>query len=121
MPLAAFRGGATFRHSQTRAFGFRNSGRLMRTVQMGGVASAEPDAGTSVESDAVAACVIGGASLIRRPGIVFGVYLGALLMVSLDNGMSLKDILDFIQNVVKGGVLIAAVGLDMFGRRRGAR
>ena len=42
-------------------------------------------------------------------------------MVSLDNGMSLKDILDFIQNVVKGGVLIAAVGLDMLGPRRGGR
>src|SRR5215472_11188142 len=112
-----FRGGATCRHSHTRAFGVLNSGRPMRIVCMGRVASAEPDAGTSLKSDAVAACVIGSASLIRRSGIVFGACLGALLMVSLDNGMSLKEILDFIQNIVKGGVSIAAVGLDMLGPR----
>jgi D-xylose transport system permease protein len=82
------------------------------------VGSAGPDAGTLLELDAIAASVIGGASLMGGRGTVFGACLGALFMVSLDNGMSLKDIPDFIQNIVKGGILVAAVGLDMLGRRR---
>jgi D-xylose transport system permease protein len=85
------------------------------------VGSAGPDAGTLLELDAIAACVIGGASLMGGRGTVFGACLGALFMVSLDNGMSLKDIPDFIQNIVKGGILVAAVGLDMLGRRRGEK
>jgi len=88
---------------------------------MGRVASAEPDAGTSLELDAIAACVIGGASLIRRSWNRVRCLFGSPAYVSLDNGMSLKDILDFIQNIVKGGILIAAAGLDMLGPRRGAR
>jgi len=85
------------------------------------VGSASPDAGMLLELDAIAACVIGGASLMGGRGTVLGACLGALFMVSLDNGMSLKDIPDFIQNIVKGGILVAAVGLDMLGRRRGER
>ena len=39
-------------------------------------------------------------------------------MASLDNGMSLKKVPDFIQDIVKGGILVSAVGLDVLGRRR---
>jgi D-xylose transport system permease protein len=81
------------------------------------VGSAGPDAGTLLELDAIAACVIGGASLMGGRGTVFGACLGALFMASLDNGMSLKDIPDFIQDIVKGGVLVTAVLLDVLGRR----
>jgi D-xylose transport system permease protein len=82
------------------------------------VGSASPDAGTLLELDAIAACVIGGASLMGGRGTVLGACLGALFMASLDNGMSLENIPDFVQNIVKGGILVAAVGLDMLGRRR---
>ncbi len=82
------------------------------------VGSASPDAGLLLELDAIAACVIGGASLVGGRGTVFGAFVGALFMASLDNGMSLKNVPDFIQDIVKGGVLVAAVGLDMIGRRR---
>jgi D-xylose transport system permease protein len=81
------------------------------------VGSAGPDAGTLLELDAIAACVIGGASLMGGRGSVFGACLGALFMTSLDNGMSLKNIPDFIQDIVKGGVLVTAVSLDVLGRR----
>jgi D-xylose transport system permease protein len=81
------------------------------------VGSAAPDAGTLLELDAIAACVIGGASLMGGRGTVFGACLGALFMSSLDNGMSLKNVPDFIQDIVKGGVLVTAVGLDVLGRR----
>ncbi len=82
------------------------------------VGSGSPDAGVLLELDAIAACVIGGASLMGGRGSVFGACLGALFMASLDNGMSLKNIPDFTQDIVKGAILVAAVGLDMFWRRK---
>ena len=81
------------------------------------VGSAAPDAGVLKELDAIAACVIGGASLVGGRGTVFGACLGALIMASLDNGMSLMNVRDFMQDIIKGSILVAAVGLDMFGRR----
>lgn len=82
------------------------------------VGSAGPEAGTLLELDAIAACVIGGASLLGGRGTVLGACLGALFMASLDNGMSLKDVPDFVQNIVKGGILVLAVGLDAIARQR---
>jgi len=82
------------------------------------VGSASPDAGMLLELDAIAACVIGGASLMDGRGAVFGACIGALLMASLDNGMSLKNVADYIQDIVKGGILVIAVALDMLGRKR---
>lgn len=82
------------------------------------VGSASPDAGVLLELDAIAACVIGGASLMGGRGTVFGACVGALFMASLDNGMSLKNLPDFTQDIIKGVILVGAVGLDMLGRRR---
>ncbi len=83
------------------------------------VGSASPDAGQLLELDAIAACVIGGTSLMGGRGTVFGAILGALIMASLDNGMSLMRVEPYSQMVIKGAILVAAVGLDMAGRRRG--
>ena len=82
------------------------------------VGSASPDAGQLLELDAIAACVIGGTSLMGGRGTVFGAVLGALIMASLDNGMSLKNVEPYMQNIIKGAILVAAVGLDMAGRKR---
>jgi D-xylose transport system permease protein len=82
------------------------------------VGSAGPDAGTLLELDAIAACVIGGASLMGGRGTVVGACLGALFMASLDNGMSLRNVPDFIQDIVKGAILVAAVGLDVIVRQK---
>ncbi|HWF05984.1 MAG TPA: sugar ABC transporter permease [Candidatus Angelobacter sp.] len=82
------------------------------------VGSASTDAGLLLELDAIAACVIGGASLMGGRGTVVGACLGALLMASLDNGMSLRNVPDFMQDIVKGGILVAAVAVDMVSRRR---
>jgi D-xylose transport system permease protein len=88
---------------------------ILHTARVG---SASPDAGTLMELDAIASCVIGGTSLMGGRGTVFGAVLGALILASLDNGMSLLNVENWAQYVVKGGVLVAAVGFDMFGRRR---
>ncbi|CAN5784276.1 sugar ABC transporter permease [soil metagenome] len=82
------------------------------------VGSASPDAGQLLELDAIAACVIGGTSLMGGRGTVFGAVLGALIMASLDNGMSLERVEPYMQNIIKGAILVAAVGLDMAGRKR---
>ncbi|HEX8636981.1 MAG TPA: sugar ABC transporter permease [Pyrinomonadaceae bacterium] len=81
------------------------------------VGSASPDAGTLKELDAIAACVIGGASLMGGRGTIFGACVGALIMASLDNGMSLLNVRDYMQDIIKGSILVAAVGLDMIGKK----
>jgi D-xylose transport system permease protein len=81
------------------------------------VGSASPDAGTLKELDAIAACVIGGASLMGGRGTIFGACLGALIMASLDNGMSLLNVRDYMQDIIKGSILVTAVGLDMIGKK----
>ncbi len=88
---------------------------ILHTARVG---SASPDAGSLMELDAIASCVIGGTSLMGGRGTVFGAVLGALILASLDNGMSLLNVESWAQYVVKGGVLVAAVGFDMFGRRK---
>ena len=88
---------------------------ILHTARVG---SASPDAGNLMELDAIASCVIGGTSLMGGRGTVFGAVLGALILASLDNGMSLLNVESWAQYVVKGGVLVAAVGFDMFGRRK---
>jgi D-xylose transport system permease protein len=89
---------------------------ILHTARVG---SASPDAGRLMELDAIAACVIGGTSLMGGRGTVFGALLGALIMASLDNGMSLRGTENSTQFIIKGAVLVAAVGFDMLGRRRG--
>jgi D-xylose transport system permease protein len=90
-------------------------GGIIYTARVG---SASPDAGRLLELDAIAACVIGGTSLMGGRGTVFGAILGAIFMASLDNGMSLRNYQDFTQEIVKGVILVAAVGLDMIGRKK---
>ena len=87
---------------------------LVNTARLG---SATVDAGVLKELDAIAACVIGGASLMGGRGTIFGACLGALIMESLDNGMLLMDVRDFMKELIKGAVLVAAVGIDMIGKR----
>jgi D-xylose transport system permease protein len=77
------------------------------------VESAQPDAGQLLELDAVASCVIGGTSLMGGKGTIAGALLGALVMESLNNGMSLANMEAFWQYVVKGLVLVVAVWLDV--------
>ena len=94
---------------------FTGVAALIFTARVG---SAAPDAGVLKELDAIAACVIGGASLMGGRGTIFGACIGALIMASLDNGMSLLNVRDFMQDIIKGSILVAAVGLDMMGRRQ---
>ncbi|BBE26970.1 MULTISPECIES: ABC transporter permease [Latilactobacillus] len=76
------------------------------------LSSAQPDAGTSYEMDAIAAVVLGGTSLAGGKGRIFGTLIGALIIGTLNNGMNLLGISSFYQQIVKGIVIIVAVLLD---------
>ncbi|MBV7388746.1 sugar ABC transporter permease [Pasteurellaceae bacterium TAE3-ERU1] len=77
-----------------------------------------PSAGQNAELDAIAACVIGGASLAGGVGSVWGVIIGALIIASLDNGMSMLDVPTFWQYIVKGGILLLAVWVDSISKKK---
>ncbi len=71
-----------------------------------------PTAGELFELDAIAAVVIGGTSLLGGIGTVRGSILGAFFMGALNNGMSLMNITEFYQKLIKGVIIILAVWFD---------
>jgi ABC-type xylose transport system permease subunit len=73
------------------------------------------------ELDAISAAIIGGTSLTGGRSRVFGALVGALLMGSLNNGMSLMNVPTFYQETARGAVLLLAVAADQVRRRRGRR
>ncbi|AYW46526.1 ribose ABC transporter permease [Tetragenococcus koreensis] len=77
--------------------------------------SAQPTAGTTYELDAIAAVVIGGTSLSGGKGRLFGTFVGALIMGTLNNGLNLLGVSSFYQQVVQGIVIIIAVLIDRKG------
>jgi D-xylose transport system permease protein len=86
---------------------------------VGRLGAAPPETGYFLELNAISAVVIGGASLYGGTGTVPGVLLGALLMQSLANGLSLLNVPTAYQNVTSGLVLILAVYLDAVSKRGG--
>ena len=76
-----------------------------------------PSAGNAKELDAIASCVIGGTSMTGGIGTIPGVIIGALVMASLDNGMSLINLESYWQYIVKGLVLTLAVWADTVSKR----
>ena len=69
--------------------------------------------GDLMELDAIAACVIGGASLKGGRGTALGVLVGALVMASLLNGMTLLAVSPELKYIARGGVLALAVWMDV--------
>jgi putative multiple sugar transport system permease protein len=81
--------------------------------------SASPQAGQLFELDAIAAAFIGGVSAAGGVGKIMGSLIGALVYMSLTNGMNLLGTGSDAQNIVKGAVLAAAVIFDVVTRNRG--
>lgn len=82
--------------------------------------AATGSAGTNMELDAIAAAVIGGTSTLGGEGTIVGCVIGALVMGSLDNGMSLMNVDVTWQYVVKGLILLLAVWVDIATRKKAA-
>lgn len=92
---------------------------LAAVIFVGRLGSAPPQAGLFLELDAIAAVVIGGASLYGGTGRVSGVLLGALLTQSILNGLSLLNVQTAYQYITSGVVLMLAVFLDALSKRGG--
>ncbi|AQA03332.1 sugar ABC transporter permease [Mycobacterium sp. MS1601] len=82
--------------------------------------SATPQAGIGMELEAIAAAFIGGASANGGVGTVFGAVIGGFVLGVLNNGMSLIGIGSDVQQLIKGLVLLAAVGFDVYNKKKGA-
>jgi ribose transport system permease protein len=79
--------------------------------------SAQPQAAAGYELDAIAAVVIGGASLAGGLGRISGTFVGALVLVVIRNGLNLLNVTSFWQQVVIGLVIALAVGVDVLRRK----
>lgn len=83
---------------------------------MGRLTAAQPTAATGYESNAIAASVIGGASMLGGVGSVWGAIVGAFIMSVLTNGFTLLHVNTFFQQSAIGFILIMAVYIDILQR-----
>ena len=94
---------------------------LAGIVLLSRINSGQPKAGTGYEMDVVTAVVLGGVSINGGEGKIGFVVVGVLIMGVLTNGMILMNINEYVQWVVKGLVLVAAVGFDRLSQQRKIR
>ncbi|KAB1894084.1 ABC transporter permease [Microbacterium oxydans] len=80
-----------------------------------------PNLGVGYELDAIAAVVIGGASLLGGRGSIWGTALGLLLIQTLNNGLDILTVPAYWQKVIKGVLIVAAVAVDVWATRRRSR
>jgi len=90
---------------------FAALGGMVLTSRLG---TAQPNAGTGYELDAIASVVLGGTSLFGGEGWVVGTIIGGFLIAVLNNGMTIINISPYTQEVVKGIVIVLAVLLTTF-------
>ena len=86
---------------------------LAGIVMVGRVGTAAPLAGETFDTDAIAACVIGGASFSGGKGTITGTLIGALLIAIIRNGLNLLGAQTDVQFMVIGAVIIIAVLIDV--------
>ena len=104
-----------------KAFVYAVSGfcsALAGLVMLGRLNSGQPRAGESYEMDVITAIVMGGVSLTGGVGKISNVVFGVLIIGVLTNGMTMMAVDDYWQRVVKGLVLLLAVGFDRFIQKR---
>ncbi|GAB1483210.1 sugar ABC transporter permease [Treponema sp.] len=91
---------------------------LAGIISTGYMNTALPQAGLNFEMDAIAACYIGGVSASGGIGTVIGVIVGGFVMSAINNGMSLMNLGQHYQYVVKAAVVLLAVFYDVYTRRK---
>lgn len=82
---------------------------------------AAPNAGVSAEMRAIAACVIGGASLAGGEGTILGAVLGVILLALVNNALILLNVSVYWQDLITGIILISAVLIDFLTHRKSVR
>jgi ribose/xylose/arabinose/galactoside ABC-type transport system permease subunit len=91
---------------------------LAGAIESARLVTGQPTSGEGYELRVIAAVVIGGGSLSGGQGTVTGTIIGSLIMGVLANGANLLGISSFAQQVVIGAVIVLAVTIDEFQRRR---
>ncbi|CRM72034.1 ribose ABC transporter permease [Pseudomonas sp. 25 R 14] len=71
--------------------------------------SGQPNAGIGFELDAIAAVVLGGASIAGGRGVIAGTLLGAMLLGVLNNGLNMLGVSPYVQSVIKGAIILLAI------------
>ncbi|MNJ71221.1 Ribose transport system permease protein RbsC [compost metagenome] len=74
--------------------------------------SGQPNIGAGFEFDVLTAAVLGGVSIMGGVGKISGVLTGVLIIGVLSNGLILLNVGDYYQSIIKGTVLLVAIGLD---------
>jgi ribose transport system permease protein len=80
--------------------------------------SGQPNAGIGFELDAIAAVVLGGAAIMGGRGSIVGTLIGALILGVLNNGLNLMDVSPYTQKILKGAIILLAVGAGVLRRER---
>lgn len=86
---------------------------LAGIVCVGRLASANANAGATYDNDAIAACIVGGASFTGGKGTIWGTLIGAMIMAVIRNGLNLMGASNDLQYIVIGAVIILAVTIDV--------
>jgi len=108
------------RVDRTKLYAYTMSGALAGlagNVLMSRLVTAQPSEGVMYELDAIAAAVIGGASLSGGVGAISGTMIGAFIIGILRNGLNMAGVSAFIQQIVIGFVVIGAVWIDQMRNR----
>lgn len=104
-------------HYKTKTLVYVISGFLAGaagTIMAAKTGSAQSNVGIGYETDAVAACVIGGTSFAGGEATIVGTLMGIFIIGFIYNGMNLIGIESYYQSITKGVVIIMAVMIDMF-------
>jgi ribose transport system permease protein len=91
---------------------------LASTVEAGRLGTVQPAGGNGYELLAIGAVLIGGASTFGGEGSILATLIGALLVTTIRNGLNITGVNAFWQYVVNGVVIIGAVAIDQYRRRR---
>lgn len=83
-------------------------------IMLARIGAAEPTAGEGYETYAIAACIIGGASLFGGKGKILGVILGGITIGTINNGLNIMNVSAFWQKIVMGLLIIGSVALEKF-------
>ena len=82
---------------------------LAALILTGRLMSGQPNAGVGFELDAIAAVVLGGTAIAGGRGLILGTLIGAILLGILNNGLNLMGINPYLQDVIKGAIILLAI------------
>jgi len=91
---------------------------LAGVLQFSYLTGGDPTTAVGLELNIIAAVVIGGASLSGGRGTILGTMIGALIMTVVNNGCTKLEMSNWVQEIVTGGIIVAAVTLDQYRRGR---